>query len=73
MEPFKSILVDVDSTASAHPALERAVLPARSSGATLTITDVMTVPPARAALSATGPRGGHAHGVTGVAIVFVGV
>jgi len=45
MEPFKRILVDVDATATAHPALERAVLLARSSGASLTITDVMTVPP----------------------------
>jgi nucleotide-binding universal stress UspA family protein len=45
MEPFKRILVDVDATASAHPALDRAVLLARSSGATVTITDVMTVPP----------------------------
>ncbi len=45
MEPFKRILVDVDATASAHPALDRAVRLARSSGATLTIADVMTVPP----------------------------
>ena len=45
MESFKSILVDVDSTASVHPALERAVRLARSFGARLTITDVMTVPP----------------------------
>ena len=45
MEPFKSILVDVDATASVHPALERAVDLARSSGAKLTIVDVMTVPP----------------------------
>lgn len=45
MEPFTRILVDVDATAIAHPALERAVRLARSSGATLTITDVMTVPP----------------------------
>jgi nucleotide-binding universal stress UspA family protein len=44
MEPFKSILVDVDSTASAHPALERAVILARRSGAVLTVVDVMTVP-----------------------------
>ena len=45
MEPFKSILVDVDATATAHPALERAVRLARSIGATLTVTDVVTVPP----------------------------
>src|SRR5688572_19715750 len=44
MEPFKSILVDVDATASFHPALERAVDLARGSGAKLTIVDVMTVP-----------------------------
>jgi len=44
MEPFKRILVDVDATAIAHPALERAVRLARSSGATLTITDVLAVP-----------------------------
>ena len=25
MEPFKSILVDVDATATAHPALDRAI------------------------------------------------
>lgn len=45
MEPFKSIVVDIDATATAHPALERAVLLARSSGASLTIVDVVTVPP----------------------------
>ena len=44
MEPFKSILVDVDAIASVHPAFERAVHLARRSGARLTITDVMTVP-----------------------------
>src|SRR5262245_19858356 len=44
MEPFKSILVDVDGTASVHPALERALRLARRSGASLTITDVVTVP-----------------------------
>jgi nucleotide-binding universal stress UspA family protein len=44
MESFKSILVDIDATALAHPALERAIRLARSSGARLTITDVMTVP-----------------------------
>lgn len=44
MEPFKSILVDVDATARAHPAFERAVGIARSSGARLTVTDVVSVP-----------------------------
>lgn len=41
MEPFKSILVDVDAEAPAQPALERAVLLARSCHATVTIADVM--------------------------------
>ena len=41
MQPFKSILVDVDATATAHPALERAIRLAQSTGATLTIADVM--------------------------------
>ena len=36
MKPFTSILVDVDATASAHPALERAILLAERSGAKLT-------------------------------------
>jgi nucleotide-binding universal stress UspA family protein len=44
MEPFKSILVDIDATVAAHPALECAIGLARGSGARLTITDVMTVP-----------------------------
>jgi len=44
MEPFKSILVDVDAAATAHPALDRAVLLARSTGATLTVADVMSAP-----------------------------
>jgi nucleotide-binding universal stress UspA family protein len=44
MQSFKSILVDVDSAASAHPALDRAVLLARTCGAALTITEVMTLP-----------------------------
>lgn len=42
MDPFKSILVDVDAEAVAQPALERAVHLARSCGARLTIADVMT-------------------------------
>jgi len=44
MQSFKSILVDIDATASVHPALERAVRLARKCGARLTIIDVMTVP-----------------------------
>jgi nucleotide-binding universal stress UspA family protein len=44
MDPFKSILVDIDAAVPAHPALERAIRLARASGATVTITDVMTVP-----------------------------
>jgi universal stress protein E len=45
MDSFKSILVDVDATARAHPALDRAVHIARNLGATITVTDVLTVPP----------------------------
>jgi nucleotide-binding universal stress UspA family protein len=45
MNAFKRILVDVDSTASAHPALQRAILLARNPDATLTIVDVLTIPP----------------------------
>jgi len=45
VESFKSILVDIDATATAHPALERAILLARRSGARLTVADVVTVPP----------------------------
>jgi nucleotide-binding universal stress UspA family protein len=45
MGPFKSILVDIDAAVTAHPALARAIRLARASGARLTITDVMTVPP----------------------------
>jgi len=45
MQSFKSILVDIDAMASAHPALERAVLLARRSGAKLTVVDLVTVPP----------------------------
>jgi nucleotide-binding universal stress UspA family protein len=44
MESFKSILVDIDATASAQPALERAVLLAKRSGAKLTVADAVTVP-----------------------------
>jgi len=44
MEPFRSILVDVDATDRAQPALERAARLARSSGARLTVVDVTGVP-----------------------------
>jgi universal stress protein E len=44
MQPFTSILVDIDASVTAHPALERAVRLARSCGAKLTIVDVMTIP-----------------------------
>lgn len=44
MEPFKSILVDIDATASAHPALDQAVLLAKRSGAKLTVADTVTFP-----------------------------
>lgn len=45
MELFKRILVDIDSEATAHPALDRAVLIARATGARLTVTDVLAVSP----------------------------
>jgi nucleotide-binding universal stress UspA family protein len=45
MEPFKRILVDVDARAPAHPALARAIRLASASGATLTVVDVVHVPP----------------------------
>jgi universal stress protein E len=44
MEPFRSILVDIDATDRAQPALERAVRLAGSSGARLTIVDVKGIP-----------------------------
>jgi universal stress protein E len=44
MESLGSILVDIDATAPAHPALARAVRLARASRATLTIVDVVNVP-----------------------------
>jgi len=50
MQPFKSILVDVDATATAHPALERAIRLAQNTGTTLMVTDVMTVPHAGSVL-----------------------
>lgn len=45
MEPFKSIVVDIDVLAPSHPALERAARLARNSDASLTITDIVSVPP----------------------------
>jgi nucleotide-binding universal stress UspA family protein len=45
MESFSRILVDIDATATAHPALERAILLAKKTRGTLTIVDVVTVPP----------------------------
>jgi nucleotide-binding universal stress UspA family protein len=45
VESFENILVDIDATATAHPALERGILIARASGARLTVASVMTVSP----------------------------
>lgn len=42
MDTFTSILVDVDATASAQPAVERAALLARRCGAPLRVVDVMS-------------------------------
>ena len=44
MDGFTSILVDIDATAAAHPATDRAIELARACGATLKIVDVVTVP-----------------------------
>ena len=44
MPPFRKILVDIDAMASAHPALDRAVLIAKRTGAALTVGDVVTIP-----------------------------
>lgn len=44
MGPIESILVDIDATALAHPALARATRLARASRASLTIVDVVNVP-----------------------------
>jgi len=44
MKSFTSILVDLDATASAHPALERAVRLARFTGAAIRIVDVVSAP-----------------------------
>lgn len=53
MRTFTNILVDIDASMPAQPALERALRLARASGAKLTVVDVMNVPPeARRYLSA---------------------
>jgi universal stress protein E len=44
MQSFKSILVDIDASVAAHPALERAARLARSCGARLRIVDVLSIP-----------------------------
>jgi len=44
MHAFKSILVDVDATASAQPAVERAARIARTCGARLRVVDVISAP-----------------------------
>lgn len=79
MEPFRSILVDIDATDRAQPALERAARLARSSGARLTIVDVMGIPaharrylPASLEAEISGRRREDlariAEGVTGVSV-----
>lgn len=45
MTPFTNILIDVDTAASEHPALDRAVRLAEGLSARLTLVDVMTVSP----------------------------
>jgi nucleotide-binding universal stress UspA family protein len=45
MEPFKTIIVDIDATAAAQPAMARAVRLAEGCHAQLTITDVVTPEP----------------------------
>ena len=45
MHSFKSILVDVDAEAAAHPALDYAIRLASRCDARLTIADVVNVPP----------------------------
>jgi universal stress protein E len=44
MQGFRSILVDVDATATAQPALERAARIARTCGARLRVVDVISAP-----------------------------
>ena len=79
MEPFRSILVDIDATDRAQPALERAARLARSSGARLTIVDVTGVPsyarpylPAGLEAEMGGRRRGDlarlAEGITGIPV-----
>lgn len=81
MEPFRSILVDVDATDRAQPALDRAARLARSSGARLTVVDVMGIPaharrylPESLEREMAGRRRGDlarlAEGVTGVPVDF---
>lgn len=81
MEPFRSILVDIDATDAAQPALERATRLARNSGARLTIVDVMSVPgyarrnlPASVEEELTGRRREElarlARGVTGLSVEY---
>jgi nucleotide-binding universal stress UspA family protein len=45
MESFSRILVDIDATATAHPALDRAILLAKRSPAKVTVVDVVMAPP----------------------------
>ena len=44
MRPFKSILVDVDATANAHPGLDQAVSVSRQCEAHIKIVDVVNIP-----------------------------
>jgi len=44
MQPFTRILVDIDGTAAAHPAFDRAIELARQCGARVKLVDVMSVP-----------------------------
>lgn len=44
MRPFSRIIVDLDASAAAHPALDRAVDLARYCGAAVKLVDVVTVP-----------------------------
>lgn len=44
MEPFRSILVDVDASAPIDQAFERSVRLARRTGARMTVVDVMSIP-----------------------------
>ena len=44
MDCFNSILVDIDTMATAHPAMDRGVELARTCGAKLKIVDVLALP-----------------------------